>query len=215
MASGYRWIRYLVLAMSAVGILCGMAPTVLAGDGPLGIDHRLHYDDSGIWNKAHQNQILFGTGLAIAAAALWEGNNNRFGHTMWQSGDAIALSLAADFTLSNVFQRVRPEDTANADRWFQGFGNTSFPSGHAMISAAAVTPIVLEYGNDHPWVWAMEAIPLYEGIARVKTRMHWQTDVLAGWAIGTALGFYAHSRKVPIWITVLPKGFAVGIYTRF
>ena len=196
-------------------IIAGPFSSAHAAGGPLGIDHRWHYDDSGIWNKAHQNQILFGTGLAIAATALWEGNHNRFGHTMWQSGDAIALSLAADFTLSNVFQRERPEDTANPNRWFQGFGNTSFPSGHAMISAAAVTPIVLEYGKDHPWAWALEAIPLYEGIARVKTRMHWQTDVLAGWAIGTALGVYAHSRKIPIWIAVLPKGFAIGLYTRF
>ncbi len=205
----------LVYALFFALIIAGPFSSAHAAGGPLGIDHRWHYDDSGIWNKAHQNQILFGTGLAIAATALWEGNHNRFGHTMWQSGDAIALSLAADFTLSNVFQRERPEDTANPNRWFQGFGNTSFPSGHAMISAAAVTPIVLEYGKDHPWAWALEAIPLYEGIARVKTRMHWQTDVLAGWAIGTALGFYAHSRKIPIWITVLPKGFAIGLYTRF
>lgn len=84
-----------------------------------------------------------------------------------------------------------------------------------MISSAGVMPVVLEDGGDHPWVGALEAIPLYEGVARVKTRMHWQTDVLAGWAIGIALGWYAHSRKVPIWIAVLPHGFAVGLRVHF
>jgi len=210
-----RWIGYLVLAASAVMALCGIAPSAHAAGGPLGIDHRLNYDDSGIWGRAHQNQVLIGTGLAIAATALWEGNDTRLGHTMWQSGDAIALAIAGDFVLSNTFQRERPEDTSNPNRWFQGFGNTSFPSGHAMISSAAVTPIVLEYGHDHPWVWALEAIPLYEGIGRVKTQAHWQSDVLVGWAIGTALGWYAHSRKVPIWISVLPHGFAVGVRVHF
>lgn len=204
-----------MLAAAALVLLCGMPLPARAAGGPLGIDHRLHYDDSGIWGKAHQNQVLIGTGLFIAASALWEGNDTRFGHTMWQSGDALAMSFAADFALSNTFQRQRPEDTSNPNRWFQGFGNTSFPSGHAMLSAAAVTPIMLEYGKDHPWVWALSAIPLYEGIARVKTRMHWQTDVLAGWAIGAALGWYAHTRKVPILIMVLPHGFGVGLYTRF
>ena len=158
----------------------GLAPGAFAAGGPLGIDHRITYDDSGIWGKAHQNQVLIGTGLFVAASALWEGNDSRFGHTMWQSGDAIALALAGDFVLSNTFQRQRPEDTADPNRWFQGFGNTSFPSGHAMISSAAVTPIVLEYGSGHPWVWALEAIPLYEGVGRLKTQAHWQTDVLAG-----------------------------------
>lgn len=81
-----------------------------------------------MWGKAHQNQILIGTGLAIAATALWEGKNSRLGHTMWQSGDAIALSLAADFPLSNVFQRARPQDTSNLNRWFRASATPAFPA---------------------------------------------------------------------------------------
>lgn len=197
-------------------LVAGFLPTTaFAAGGPFGIDHRIGYDDSGIWGKAHQNQVLAATGLFVVGAALWEGNDTRFGHTMWQSGDAMMLALAGDFVLSNTFQRERPSDTANPDRWFQGFGNTSFPSGHVMLSSAAITPIVLEYGSEHPWVWALEAIPLYESIARVKVHAHWQSDVLVGWALGTALGWYAHSRDVPILIKVLPGGFAVGLHVRF
>jgi undecaprenyl-diphosphatase len=196
-------------------LMAGFSPTARAAGGPIGIDHRIAYDDSGIWGEAHQNQVLAATGLFVAGAALWEGNDSRFGHTMWQSGDAMMLALAGQFVLANAFQRRRPRDTSNPDEWFEGFGNTSFPSRHVMLVSAAVTPVVFEYGADHPWVWALEAIPLYESIGRVKRRAHWQTDVLAGWALGTALGWYAHSRKVPILIKVLPGGFAVGLHVRF
>ena len=33
--------------------LCTPVPTQAAG-GPLGIDHMLNYDDSGIWNRKYQ-----------------------------------------------------------------------------------------------------------------------------------------------------------------
>src|SRR5699024_6310439 len=65
-----------------------------------------------------------------------------------------------------------------------------------------------------PWVWALEAIPLYEAIGRVKVRAHWQSDVVAGWALGTALGWYAHSRDIPILVQVLPDGLAIGLHCR-
>ena len=68
-----------------------------------------------------------------------------------------------------------------------------------------------EYAHDHPWMLALEALPLYDGIARVKVQAHWQTDVLAGFAIGTAAGYYAHSRDNPFFLEVLPHGVGVGI----
>ncbi|HEX5314180.1 MAG TPA: phosphatase PAP2 family protein, partial [Gammaproteobacteria bacterium] len=169
----------------------------------------------GIWGKAHQNQMLAATALFAVGGALWAGNDNRFGHTLWQSSDALMLSAASVFALNNVFQRERPRDTADPDRWFQGFGNTSFPSGHVTLTAAAITPLVLEYGREHPWVYALEVIPLYEAVGRVKTQEHWQSDVLAGWAIGSLIGWYAHSRKVPLLVMILPRGFAVGLQARF
>ena len=80
---------------------------------------------------------------------------------------------------------------------------------------AIVTPFVLEYGNDHPAVYALELLPVYDAIARVKVQAHWQTDVLAGIALGTLTGYYAHSRDSPLILGVLPKGFAVGLHKQF
>jgi len=69
--------RALALALSTAFV----APCHGAG-GPLGIDHRLNYDDSGIWGRNNQ-KLLFGAAVVgVAGAALWEGDSSRFGHTM-------------------------------------------------------------------------------------------------------------------------------------
>ena len=81
--------------------------------------------------------------------------------------------------------------------------------------SAIVTPFVLEYGHDYPGVYALELLPVYDAIARVKVQAHWQTDVLAGFALGTLTGYYAHSRDIPLILGVLPKGFTVGIRKSF
>ena len=57
-----------------------------------------------------------------------------------------------------------------------------------MLVTTAVTPFVLEYGAEHPAVYALELLPLYDGIARVKSQAHWQTDVLASLASGDLKG---------------------------
>ena len=66
-----------------------------------------------------------------------------------------------------------------------------------------------------PAVWALEALPLYDAIARMKVQAHWQTDVLAGWAIGTAAGYYAHARDNPLVLGVMPHGIVVGVRHQF
>ena len=74
---------------------------------------------------------------------------------------------------------------------------------------------MLEYAWDNPAVLALLAVPLYVGAGRIKNQAHWQTDVIAGWAVGGLSGWYAHSRDTPILIEILPHGFAVGFKTQF
>jgi undecaprenyl-diphosphatase len=78
-----------------------------------------------------------------------------------------------------------------------------------------VTPFVLEYGHEQPAVYALELLPAYDAIARVKVHAHWQTDVLAGFALGTTTGYLAHSRDSPVILSVLPHGFMVGLHRQF
>lgn len=189
-------------------------PVALAGGGPLGIDHRPAYDNSGVWARRNQNVLIDGMMAAVGVGALWEGGEDRLGRTFWQAVDAGVFSGMAEIGLKYAFSRERPSQTSDPNRWFTGHGQ-SFPSGEVTTTSSLVTPFVLEYGRDHPAVYLLELLPIYDGIARVKTWGHWQTDVIAGFALGTATGFLMHRRESPIILSVLPHGFAVGFRKRF
>jgi undecaprenyl-diphosphatase len=80
---------------------------------------------------------------------------------------------------------------------------------------AAVTPYIAEHHRDAPAVWGLAILPLYTAVARMKAQAHWQTDVLAGMAIGGGLGYYAHSRDSSLMLELLPGGVMVGLKKRF
>lgn len=203
-------LKLLVLILS---ISC--YTTDAAAGGPLGIDRKLTLHDGGIWDRQNQQALLFavvGTGMA---GALWEGGETRLGRTFWQSIDAFAMGAISSEALIYAFTRSRPWQTDDPGRWFQGGGNYSFPSAEVTSITAVITPFVLEYGPDHPAVYALELLPLYDAIARVKVQGHWQTDVLAAFALGTAAGYLAHTQRSPIILSILPQGFAVGLKMKF
>ena len=206
-----RFLRATALALLG---LC-LSSLACAGGGPLGIDHRVTYDDSGIWARNNQLGLMYAMMATEAGIALWQGGDDRLGKTAWQAIDATAVAGLSAFALKKAFARVRPQDTANPNQWFKGSGNESFPSGEASVTSAIVTPFILEYGKDHPAIYALEALPLYDAIARVKTWGHWQTDVIAGLALGTAAGYLMHEREVPLTLSVLPHGFQVGLSKRW
>jgi undecaprenyl-diphosphatase len=83
------------------------------------------------------------------------------------------------------------------------------------LASAAVTPFVLEYAKDHPAVYALEALPVYDAIARMKLQAHWQSDVIAGLALGAAAGYYASHRDTPLFLNVMPQSIVVGLKKRF
>ena len=188
------------------------APAAHAGGGPLGIDHRLGYDNSGLWARSNQNALL---GVLLAGevgGALWEGGEERFGRTLWQSIDASVMGGVSAQLLKWTFSRARPSQTSDPNEWFKGRGHESFPSGEVTATSAIVTPLVLEYGREHPAVYALELLPVYDGIARMKVWGHWQTDVIAGFALGSAAGYLAHARRgTPLVLSLMPHAIYVGL----
>jgi undecaprenyl-diphosphatase len=203
-------VLYCAIALSSA------APVALAGGGPLGIDHLVKLENSGIWSRSNQ-KLLFGAIIAgETAAALWEGGASRLGGTLWRSVDStVAAGIAAE-ALKLGFSRARPEEIPDPNKWFQGSGHVSFPSGEVSLITAVISPFVFEYRKDHPMIYALELLPLYDAIARVKTRGHWQSDVLAGFALGTAAGYYMHKRtRTPVILSALPQGFYVGLKHSF
>ena len=202
----------------AASLLCfGVATPVqraFAG-GPFGIDHRVAYDNSGIWARHDQRLLMGATIVTVVGGSLALGDQDKLGDTFWRSLDSMAVASAIAQGGKWIFQRERPSQTASPNEWFKGAGYQSFPSGEVTAIAGAVTPFVVAYGHDHPAVYALELLPLYDAMARVKTRGHWQSDVLVGWGIGTAVGIWAAHRDSPLILGWMPGGFQVGFIHRF
>jgi membrane-associated phospholipid phosphatase len=195
------WLAPLVLGTS----LCAHA----------GIDHLVPLDQSGIWARKYQTALEYGVIATGLGGALWLGNDDELGHTMWQTVDSMIISAAAAQVLKVSFSRARPQQGNDPNAWFQGSCCESFPSGEVTLQASFVTPFIKNYARDNPWVWSLELLPLYDSIARVKSQAHWQTDVIAGWALGTGIGYWATTRTTPVSVQILPHGVTVGFQKRF
>ena len=71
----FRWFACLLF------LVCG---TAVANGGPLGIDHRLHYDNAGIWKRSNQKVLLYGSIVTVGAGAIAFGDDNKLGDTFWR-----------------------------------------------------------------------------------------------------------------------------------
>jgi undecaprenyl-diphosphatase len=119
------------------------------------------------------------------------------GFLMVTNGRMLALLLVLAVSLGTVFSntlkfmlaRPRPDLVAHAVQ----VHTTSFPSGHAMLSAVTFLTIGALLAHDQPSIRVKTYIltiaiflSLLVGISRVYLGVHYPTDVLAGWAIGAA-----------------------------
>ena len=187
-----------------------------AGGGPLGIDHEWALDQHGIWARHVQLGLEYSVVAAEVGGALWLGNDDPLGHTFWQALDASAISAAA---AEGLKRRVQPRPSRAGTR-AQPDGSRAvaaavFRAARSRLQASFVTPFIVNYGRREPWVWALEVLPAYDAVARMKSQAHWQTDVLAGWALGSAVGYWSATRQTPIFVQLLPHGFSIGFSKRF
>jgi hypothetical protein len=92
--------------------------------------------------------------------ALLLGNDAELGHAMFQSLDSSAISSVATQGLKLAFGRARPSQGNDPDWWSQGGCCNSFQSGEVTLQSSFVTPIIVHYRAEQPWVWALEVLPL-------------------------------------------------------
>ena len=198
-----------------IAFALGLSPGLALAGGPFGIDHRVSYDNSGIWKRSYQQDLEGVAALTVIGSALWFGGDDTYGDTSWRALDASVFAAGTTQLMKWTFSRERPSKTSDPGQFFAGSGNQSFPSGEVAFISAAVTPYIMAYHEEHPLVYALALLPAYDAVARVKVRAHWQSDVLAGAAIGVGFGWYAERRDHPLILGMLPGGFYVGIRKGF
>jgi len=100
---------------------------------------------------------------------------------------SVITGMVVSVLLKDVFQRPRPEIVPHVAY----ASNTSFPSGHSMMSAltyltlAALLARSQERKRLKSYFFLLAAlITLMVGVSRVYLGVHWPTDVLAGWMAG-------------------------------
>jgi hypothetical protein len=195
--------------------LCLAACGATFASAHAGIDHRLPLDEGGIWARSNQRGIEAGAAFVVIGGALWEGNDTRLGRTYWKATESMLVADVAAEGLKRMTRRARPSQGNDPNDWWGASTHKSFPSGEVTHITAVVTPFIAEYGRSYPAVWGLAALPLYVGAARLKSQAHWQTDVLAGAALGAGIGYFESTRNSAWSATVLPRGVTVGLSKRF
>jgi undecaprenyl-diphosphatase len=161
----------------------------------------------------------------VAGGALWEGSATKLGGTFWTAAESMVVADISAEAGKDVFRRPRPVNGNDPDAWFRSSSDKSFPSGEVTHISAGVTPFIAEYAAQTPAIWGLAALPLYDGVARLKSQAHWQTDVLAGAALGAGVALYVSSSNGKTknsngapdrWqVTALPRGLAIGYRKSF
>ena len=112
------------------------------------------------------------------------------------SAQALIDSAIVEGVLKGVTQRARPLDGVERSEFFDG--GSSFPSGHSTQAWAVATVIANEYKHRPAVQIAAYGIASAVSVARFTGHKHYISDVLAGSAMGYAIGkfvFNAHHRE--------------------
>lgn len=100
------------------------------------------------------------------------------------AASALLGSLTSTL-IKTLFDRVRPSAVFEVDALVALPATASFPSGHATTAAAAATALALLAPR---WRALAVVLALFVGASRVLLGVHFVGDVLAGFALGVAIG---------------------------
>ncbi|MGQ5525230.1 YjbH domain-containing protein [Chitinimonas sp. PSY-7] len=167
----------------------GLGLVLIASSADKSIDRKAHSAPS----KRTQKIIDLGNalpwaGLALSGALSTYEGDDRLSSTAYAAMQAGILSGLTAETGKWAIGRARPQANQGNSN-FNGASTRqsehSFPSSHAAVATAVVTPFAIEY--DMPLLYAIPALTQY---GRIRSREHWLSDVVAGSLLGAAIGKY-------------------------
>lgn len=122
------------------------------------------------------------TAITVIFLAL-DGKKHMAGFTL----SSVVSGTILSYLLKDIFQRPRPEIVPH----LAYASNTSFPSGHSMMSAVTYLTLGALLGRSHErravkifFLIVAALLGFLVGVSRVYLGVHWPTDVLAGWTAG-------------------------------
>lgn len=132
------------------------------------------------WGNIGKATPVLLAGAAGAAVAFGDSRMQNMGIISLQS---IAGAAGVSMVTKRVVGRARPDEELGTFSRSAKRSDASFPSNHAAVAFAAVTPFAQEY--DAPWLYGLAAVG---SMGRVADRKHWVSDVVAGGVVGYAIG---------------------------
>jgi FMN phosphatase YigB (HAD superfamily)/membrane-associated phospholipid phosphatase len=125
----------------------------------------------------------------------------------WREAALLALApacaLALNIVLKLIVHRAPP---GGDDDDLVAHARYSFPSGHTMTTAALAAALVFIAWPTR-WRWPVTAGAVVwagmMGFSRVYVGVHWPSDVIAGWMMGTAVAWV-------VWLVLRPRAASSG-----
>ncbi|WP_051353042.1 phosphatase PAP2 family protein [Thalassobacillus devorans] len=203
--------RYFVAAMVILALLSVIIFTVeVTGEGKPAIDRWANQFVADIegssvetvfrWVTELGSSITLYTIAIIFGLILWLHYKDLVAGIMLVLG--VAAGYSANFAIKHVVDRERPRILESVD----GTG-LSFPSGHAMVSLITYGLLIYfligKINNTKTAIWMIAAgvvLILFIGFSRYILRVHYLTDVVAGFSFGIIvlviwLSFYHWLKK--------------------
>jgi undecaprenyl-diphosphatase len=154
--------------------------------------------------------LRFSIALVLLAAAWHRRRGERREALAWLIVGLTTLVLFA--SMKPVFARPRP------DLWPRLVEATgySFPSGHALVSATFYPLLSWLTFRLRRTAFAIVGLglPLFVGFGRLYLGVHWPSDVLAGWALGTLQALatirFIRAGRTPRPLAILVLGLLVA-----
>ncbi|MCF6170776.1 MAG: phosphatase PAP2 family protein [Bacteroidales bacterium] len=141
------------------------------------------------WGSGLYPAVLLGGFYIYGLAA----DNHKARQIALGGAQVFVMTAVSTQIIKHLGHRHRPynDEPANPRLWegpFKGWEYTSFPSGHTSTAFALASFFSSVY-KDKIWVGILSyGIATGVGLSRVYDNKHWASDVLAGAALGYAIG---------------------------